>query len=324
MRDACGLVQFLKRAMHCSAPSVQAPSSVTRLLRAQNATVASLAPTESATPLPSHWFRSAAVLDVRGLKISTAGPATAPLVDQISLSITRGEVIGLVGDASSGASAVAQGIAGVLPAPAVIESGSILFNGLELVGLPRRTSSPVPDAKIAYLPCDPIASLDQTLTVGAQLAAPLRSRLGLSKPAAYRRSLELLRRAGVENPLHTFAAYPRNISASLAQRVHIAHAIAQNPELLVANRPTDALNETDSTEILDLLRKVQGELDVTMIIVTQSVSVAALICHRVAVVRNGVIVEYASVADLFDSPKHPYTRELLDAEENERACGQAL
>ncbi len=318
MRDVCGLVQHLKRAIHAAIPSSQAPST------AAHAPLAPHAPAESTTPLPSHWFRSAALLDVRGLQVSDAAHSTAPLVDDISLSIAWGEVIGLVGDTASGAREVAQCIAGVLPASGRIRSGSILFNGVELVELPRRSPTPRRNTEIAYLPHDPIGSLDQTVTVGAQLAAPLRSRLGLSKPAAYERSLELLRHAGDKNPVHTFAASPRNVSATLAQRVHIAHALAGSPKLLVADNPTDALTPADGSEILDLLRELQRELDVTMIIATRSVSVAALICHRVAVVRNGAIVEYASASDLVDSPQHTYTRELLCAAENEMPSGQAL
>ena len=273
---------------------------------------------ETTAPMPSNWFRSAALLDVRGLQIGAAPQVDAPgLVNGISLSITSGEVVGLVGDASSGALEVGQSIAGVLPPSTSIRSGSILFNGEELVGLAPRYRDLLRTPKIAYLSRDPLGTLDPSVTVGTQLATPLRSSLGLSKPAAYERSIELLRQAGVERPEHAFTSFPRDVSATLALRVQIAGALANDPSLVVADDPTDTLTASDGSEILDLLRRLQRERTLTMIIVTRSVRVAASICHRVAVVRTGAIVEYASVADLFGSPKHPYTRELLYAADTE-------
>ena len=319
MCDARRVLRRLNRVVRAGIPSVEA-STVEPHER-----IVSPTPAEMTAPMPSHWFRSAALLDVRGLQVGATAQASAPrLVNGISLSITRGEVIGLVGDDFSGALQVAQCIAGVLPTPATIRSGSILFNGVELVGLPTRSRNLLRDTKIAYLSRDPLADFDPAVTVGTQLAAPLRSSFGLSKPAAYARSINLLQEAGVECPERTFASFPRDVSAMLALRVQIAGALAGSPNLLVADDPTDALNPSDSSEILDLLRQLQRERTMTMIIVTRSVRVAALICHRVAVVRTGGIVEYASVADLVGSPKHPYTRELLYATGNEWPGSPAL
>lgn len=317
MYDARGVFRRRGRVVRTHTPSAEA-AMIEPHERIDPAT-----PAETTAPMPSNWFRSAALLDVRGLQVGASAHANAPrLVNGISLSITCGEVVGLVGDDSSGALEVAQCIAGVLPTPATIRSGSILFNGAELVGLPARSRYPLREPKIAYLSRDPLAGLDPAATVGTQLAAPLRSSLGLSKPAAYERSIELLRQAGIERPEHAFTSFPRDVSATLALRVQIAGALAGNPNLVVADDPTDTLTASDSSEILDLMRRLQRER--TMIIVTRSVRVAALICHRVAVVRTGGIVEYASVADLFDSPKHPYTRELLYAAENGRPGSPAL
>ncbi len=319
MCDARSVIRRLNRAVRAGLPSAAPP------MNELHDQVVTPSPAETTAPMPSHWFRSAALLDVRGLQVAAAAHSDAPRVVQgISLSITCGEVVGLVGDASSGALEVAQCIAGVLPAPATIRSGSILFNGVELVGLPPRSFSRLHDAQVAYLPRSPLDGLDPNLTVGTQLATPLRSGGGLSKPAAYERSLDLLGQAGVENPEHTFTAYPRDVSATLAQRVHIANALAGSPNLLVADDPTDTLNASDSSDILELLSRLQRERKLTMIFVTRSVRVAALICNRVAVVRTGAIVEYASVADLLGSPKHPYTRELIYAAENESLGSRGL
>ena len=319
MCDARVVLRRLHHAVRSGIPTVAAS------MAAVHEPVADPSSAETTAPMPSHWFRSAALLDVRGLRVSAAVHADAPqLVNGISLSITCGEVVGLVGDAFSGALEVAQSIAGVLPRPATVRSGSILFNGVELVGLPPRSRDRLRGTKIAYLPRDPLGRLDPNATVGAQLAAPLRSSFGLSKPAAYERSIALLHQAGVEHPEHTFTSYPRDVSATLAQRVQIAGALAGNPNLLVVDDPTGTLNASESSDILDLLRRLQVERKLTMIIVTRSAHVAALICHRVAVLRTGAVVEYASVADLFGSPKHAYTRELLYAADNEWPGSPAL
>jgi ABC-type dipeptide/oligopeptide/nickel transport system ATPase component len=319
MCDARDVLRRLHHVVRAGIPTVEAAMAEV------HEPIEDPSPAEKNAPMPSHWFRSAALLDVRGLQVSAAAHADAPqLVNGISLSITCGEVVGLVGNASSGALEVAQSIAGVLPTPASIRSGSILFNGVEMVGLPPRSRDRLRGTKIAYLPRDPLGRLNPAATVGAQLAALLRSSFGLSKPAAYERSIDLLHQAGVEHPEHTFTSYPRDVSATLAQRVHIAGALAGNPNLLVVDDPTGSLNASDSSDILDLLRRLQLERTLTMIIVTRSARVAALICHRVAVLRTGAIVEYASVADLFGSPKHAYTRELLYAADNEWPGSPAL
>ena len=311
MSDARTVLRRIKLAVRAGIPSTE--SALTPPHESPDHTAPAAPTAETTAPMPSDWFRSAAVLDMRGLRVAAGRHPDAPLlVNGVSLSITRGEVVGLVGDAASGALEVAQCIAGLLPAPSIIRSGSILFNGAEQVGLPPRPRDRLRDARIAYLPRDPIGSLDHAATVGTHLTAPLRIR-GLSKPAAYERALALLDLAGIERPEHTFTLYPHELSALLAQRVHIAASLSGKPDLVVADNPTDALDDSDSSDILDLLRVLQRTNELTMIMVTRSVNVAALTCHRVAVVRAGAIVEYASVAELFCSPKHPYTRELLRA-----------
>jgi ABC-type glutathione transport system ATPase component len=319
MLDARGLIRRLTRVVRERIPSVDAPAHE----RIEPA--APSVPAEATAPMPSLWFRSAALLDVRALQVrATAQPNASRLVNGISLTISRGEVVGLVGNASSGAREVAQCIAGVLPITFAICSGSILFNGVELVGVSAPSRGHPRDTKLAYLSLDPLDTLDPASTVGAQLTAPLRSLLGLSKPAAYERAIELLHEVGIDHPEHTFTSHPRDLSPIRAQRVQIARALVGDPNLIVADDPTAALKASDGADILQLLRRLQGEQNWTMIIVTPSVSVAAQICHRVAVMCNGEIVEYASVTDLFGAPAHPYTRELLFAYENEWPSTPAL
>lgn len=250
--------------------------------------------------------------------------ALKPLIGDISLSITSGEVIGLVGDEDSGALQVAECIAGVLPAPACIRAGSILFNGVEQVGLSQRPPLSPRESQIAYWPRSSRNGLDATLTVGTQVVTALRTRFGLTKAAANKQSLELLRLAGDQDAPTTLAAYPRELSPLLTQRVQLAHALAANPTMLIADNPTANLTVSEGADLLSLLSTLQRQRGLTVIIVTPSVSVAALICQRVAVVRAGEIVEHASVADLVTAPNHPYTRELLYAAELDLPGGQAL
>lgn len=270
------------------------------------------APGVASDPVPSTWFRSSAVLDVRGLHVSPAAEADAELVTGISLSVTRGEVVGLFGEPGCGTAEIALAVTGLLPATA-IRAGSIMFNGIELVGMSERGLARLRGLKISYVPRQPAGSLDPSFTVGSQLAAPMRINLGLSRAAAVQRSLELLDRVGIVDPRTTFQVFPRELSEGAAQRVLIAGAISCDPELLVADEPTAALDGIGQTEILDLLRDLQTERQLTMILATHSFGIIADYCHRVAVVRSGAVVEYASVQELVDSPRHPYTRHLLNS-----------
>jgi len=272
------------------------------------------APRPSDDPMPSNWFRSSALLDVRGLCISPAAEPHAPkLVSGISLAVTRGEVIGLLGEPGSGTTEIALAVAGLLPAAAAVRAGSILFDEQELIGMSERSLSRLRGLKISYVPREPMRTLDPACTIGRQLAGPMRVNLGLSRATARRRALELLDRVGIADPRATFASFPRDVTGEIAQRVLIAGAVSCDPELLVADDPTDALDGTSQAGILELLRDLQRERQLTMILATHSFGVIASNCHRVAVVQAGTVVEYASVRDLFDSPKHPYTRHLLDS-----------
>ena len=178
MPDTQSALRRLNEELRAGIPSTQSPLTNPPGPANEAPPLARLSSTE---PMPSHWFRAKALLDVRGLRV--AAPNAPLLVGGISLSITRGEVIGLVGDAASGAVQIAQCIAGVLQPPASIRSGSILFNGVELVGLAPRGRDQLRRA-IAYLPRDPLGSLDPSVTVGAQLTAALRAILGVSKASA--------------------------------------------------------------------------------------------------------------------------------------------
>ncbi|MBB5642709.1 ATP-binding cassette domain-containing protein [Cryobacterium roopkundense] len=263
-------------------------------------------------PLPSTWFRSSALLDVRGLKIrSESNPESPEIVSGISLTIARGEVVALLGEANSGALEIALAIAGLLGPRTTISGGSILFDGIEVVGMTERSLSRLRGTGVSYLPSDPLSSLDPAFSVARHLQAPLTKTVGLSRSGAAARSVELLARVGFRDPRAILALRPADLTPIMAARVLIAGAISCDPHLVIAHEPTSTLSGADEADILRLLHGLQEERGLTVIVVTHRVRLLAASCRQVAVVQAGMIVEHASVSDLFDAPQHPYTRELL-------------
>ncbi|WP_371741804.1 dipeptide/oligopeptide/nickel ABC transporter permease/ATP-binding protein [Herbiconiux sp. VKM Ac-2851] len=256
-----------------------------------------------------------ALLAVRGLAIAYPTPTGAlfEVVKGVDLEIARGEVLGLVGESGSGKSQTAFATLGVLPNEAVITGGSIVFEGRELIGLSDGEMRPLRGKEIAYIPQEPMSNLDPSYRVGAQLVEGVRSALKVSKKEAKARVLALLERCGIADPARTFDSYPHQISGGMAQRVLIAGAVASRPKLLIADEPTTALDVTVQAEILDLLRDLQAELDMAVLIVTHNFGVVADLCDRIAVMKQGRIVETGTAAQVFGSPQHPYTKTLLGA-----------
>ena len=235
------------------------------------------------------------------------------VVKGVSLKIRRGEILGLVGESGSGKSQTAFATLGVLPNEAVITRGSILFDGRELVGLGDAEMRSLRGKDIAYIPQEPMSNLDPSFRVGAQLVEGARAALGISKKEAKERILALLERVGIVDPERTFNSYPHQISGGMAQRVLIAGAVASRPKLLIADEPTTALDVTVQAEILDLLRDLQTELNLAVLLVTHNFGVVADVCDRIAVMQQGVIVESGPAIDIFQSPQHEYTQMLLRA-----------
>ena len=166
---------------------------------------------------------------------------------------------------------------------------------------------------MAYVPQEPMSNLDPSFTIGYQLMEPMRLRMGLSKADAKARALQLLERVGIPDPERTFGSYPHQLSGGMAQRVLIAGAVSCDPELLIADEPTTAVDVTVQVEVLALLRDLQKERNMGMILVTHNLGVVADICDRVAVMREGRIVEEKPVGELFSNPEHEYTKMLLGA-----------
>jgi peptide/nickel transport system permease protein len=187
------------------------------------------------------------------------------------------------------------------------------FGGQELQGLDRAAMNKLRGRHIAYIPQEPMSNLDPSFRIGFQLIEPMRQHLGLSTADAKQKALALLERVGIPEPERVYRSYPHEISGGMAQRVLIAGAVSCDPELLIADEPTTALDVTVQAEVLDLMRSLQQERNMGMVLVTHDFGVVADICDHVAVMQSGRIVENAPARELFADPQHPYTRMLLDS-----------
>jgi peptide/nickel transport system permease protein len=255
------------------------------------------------------------VLEVTNLSVGYPAPngGIKHVVNDVSLTVRRGEVHGLVGESGSGKTQTAWSILRLLPEGGKIVGGSIRFQGKDLAKLSEQEVEKIRGRNIAYIPQEPMSNLDPSFTIGSQLVEPMQICLGITAREAKERALALLARVGIPNPERTFAAYPHEVSGGMAQRVLIAGAISCNPDLLIADEPTTALDVTVQAEVLDLLRDLQSEFHMAVVLVTHNFGVVADLCDRVSVMRLGRIVETGPTEPIFASPRHPYTRELLGA-----------
>lgn len=256
-----------------------------------------------------------AVLQVRDLHVGYDQPdgSHIEVVHGVSLDIRRGEVHGLIGESGSGKTQTAFAVLGLLPRGGSVTSGSIVYEGTELADASERVYAGVRGKRIGYIPQEPMSNLDPSFTIGSQLVEPLRKNLGLSKAEARERALGLLERVGIPQPKRTFDAYPFEVSGGMAQRVLIAGAVSTDPDLIIADEPTTALDVTVQAEVLDLLRDLQAERNMAMLLVTHNFGVVADLCDRVTVMQNGLFVEQGPVRAIFNDARHPYTKTLLDA-----------
>ncbi|MGO4804362.1 dipeptide/oligopeptide/nickel ABC transporter permease/ATP-binding protein [Arthrobacter sp. 2MCAF15] len=251
-----------------------------------------------------------------GVGYPQADGSIKKVVDDVSFHVDRGEILGIVGESGSGKSQTAFSILGLLPDNARIVAGSIQFDGnYTVVPGDERVSqerlSKLRGKRISYIPQEPMSNLDPAFTIGYQLVTPMVRVLGISKAEARKRALKLLTDVGIANPERTFAAYPHEVSGGMAQRVLIAGAISCEPDLVIADEPTTALDVTVQADVLDLLRELQQRLNIGVILVTHNFGVVADLCDRVAVMQNGRLVEEGSVRDILRNPQEPYTQTLL-------------
>lgn len=241
------------------------------------------------------------------------GGAVTTVVHDVSLTVRRGEVHGIIGESGSGKTQTAWSILRLLPDGGRVTGGTIFFEGTDLAHASEGEMTKIRGKKIAYIPQEPMSNLDSSFTIGSQLVEPMRVRLGLSRKDATARALDLLTKVGIPNPKRTFAAYPHQVSGGMAQRVLIAGAISCEPDLLIADEPTTALDVTVQAEILELLRSLQAELHMGVVLVTHNFGVVADLCDRVSVMRDGRVIETGPVRAIFNRAEHPYTQSLLAA-----------
>ncbi|MGO4588951.1 dipeptide/oligopeptide/nickel ABC transporter permease/ATP-binding protein [Paenarthrobacter sp. 2TAF44] len=255
------------------------------------------------------------LLAINDLRVSYPRPngEKSDVVKGVSLRVERGQILGLVGESGSGKSQTAFSVLGLLPGQAHMTAGTLSFAGEDLLGMTPKERNRLRGARIGYIPQEPMSNLDPAFRIGSQLTEPMRHHLGISAKAAKNEALRLLARVGIPDPERVFKSYPHQVSGGMAQRVLIAGAVSCNPELLIADEPTTALDVTVQADVLDLIRGLQAERGMGVVLVTHNFGVVADLCDQVAVMRDGQIVEVAAVTDLFTNPREEYTQLLLDS-----------
>ncbi len=254
----------------------------------------------------------AALLSVEDLSVTFSSHAgTVTVVENVSFDVRLGETLGVVGESGCGKTITAKAVLGLLPGNGTIEGGRILFGGRDLAALSQRELRKVRGKEIALVSQEPMVSLNPSFRIGWQLAEAIHYHQKVSSKVACERAVELLRRVHLPEPEAVARRYPHELSGGMAQRVAIARALAGEPKLLIADEPTTALDVTVQAEILDLLRELQADREMAILLVTHDWGVIADICDRVVVMYAGQVVERAEIGPVFREPLHPYTEALL-------------
>ena len=253
------------------------------------------------------------LLEVDTLSVSFVTDAgRASVVEEVSFALRSGETVGLVGESGCGKSVTALSIMRLIPSPpSHVEGGRILFQGDDLLALNNVEMRAVRGNRIGMIFQEPMTSLNPTFSIGYQIAEVFRIHRGMSMAAARRESVDILGMVGIGAAERRFHQYPHELSGGLRQRVMIAMALACRPGLLLADEPTTALDVTVQAQILDLLRRLQIEIGMSVLLITHDLGIVAEVCERVLVMYAGRIVESATVHELFRHPLHPYTVGLL-------------
>jgi peptide/nickel transport system ATP-binding protein len=252
------------------------------------------------------------VLEVAGLAV-TVGTAAGQVeaVHGASFRVGPGEVVGLVGESGSGKTLTCRAVLGVLPPGCAVARGRIVFAGTDMTGATEKDWRALHGRRLGAIFQDPASYLNPSLPVGRQLAEVLRITGGLSRAAARRRALELLTTMGLHRPEHVYHQVPAELSGGMLQRVLMAIAISCEPDLLVADEATTALDVTTQAEVIALLRRLADELQMAVLFVSHDLAVVAELCDRIVVFYAGEVVEVGDRADIVAQPRHPYTEALL-------------
>ena len=254
------------------------------------------------------------VLEVEGLKtVFHTQEGTIHAVNGVSFHLRAGELLGIVGESGSGKSVTMMSLMKLLPEPpAEIVAGSARLEGRDLLQLAPAELRRVRGAEVGFVFQDPMTSLNPVFNIGFQIIEPLREHLAMSRRAARARAIDLLDLVGIPSPSDRLGDYPHQFSGGMRQRVMIAIALACDPKVLIADEPTTALDVTIQAQIIELLKKLRRELGMGIIWITHDLGVVAGIADRVMVMYGGLMVEHATVAELYARPLHPYTRALLE------------
>lgn len=264
------------------------------------------------------------LLEIRNLTVefdTATGPFQA--LKGVDYTVEKGEVLAIVGESGSGKSVAMLATMGLLPGTATVKADKMAFDGQDLTKLSSKERRKVIGKDISMIFQEPIASLNPCFTVGFQIGEVLKTHLGLDGKAAKDRTIELFEAVGIPDPAKRLTSFPHQMSGGQCQRVMIAMAIACQPKLLIADEPTTALDVTIQKQILDLLMDIQAKSHMGLIMITHDMGVVAETADRVVVQYNGEQMEEAPVLELFESPKHPYSKALLSALP-ERAEGDRL
>jgi oligopeptide/dipeptide ABC transporter ATP-binding protein len=252
------------------------------------------------------------VLEIRDLNVRIATRrGTVRAVDGVSFEVPRGEAMGIVGESGSGKSMTLRAILGVLPPGAKITGGQVLLDGQDLATLSKKRLDAIRGPKLAMIFQEPMSALNPVMRVGWQIAEGPRLHFGFSKGKAKERALELMRRVGIPDPERRFGAYPHEFSGGMRQRVMIAIALSCDPEVILCDEPTTALDVTIQDQILRLLARLCQESEVSLVFVTHDLPVVAQVCQHLSVMYGGRLVERGDVRDVLAAPRHPYTAGLV-------------
>ena len=252
-------------------------------------------------------------LEIQGLKVVyTSDEETVYAVNGVDLSLERGQTLGLVGETGAGKTTIAKSILRILPErQSKITAGEIRIEGENLLEKPERDMLPIRGNKVAMIFQDPMTALNPTMTVGEQISEVIALHGKGTRQEVENRTIEMLEMVGI--PAERYLEYPHQFSGGMKQRVVIAMALACNPELLLADEPTTALDVTIQAQVLDMINNLKKKFNTAMMLITHDLGVVAETCDMVAVIYAGQVVEYASKEELFDNKKHPYTQGLFSS-----------
>lgn len=254
------------------------------------------------------------LLDVKNLSTEFyVKRGTVKAVNDVSFSVNKGEILAIVGESGSGKSVTSLSVMGLVRDPGKVTGGEILFNGKDLKNVSPKEMRSIRGDKISMIFQEPMTSLNPVQRIGDQICESILTHTDMNKKEALERAIEMLKVVGIPSPEQRVKDYPHQMSGGMRQRVMIAMGLCCNPELLIADEPTTALDVTIQAQILDLIKRLRDDIGMAVILITHDLGVVAETADRVVVMYCGRVVEQADVKDLFKDPKHPYTKGLIES-----------